>query len=139
MIPFEEAEPQRALWARLRILGMRQRASQAQRRHRALLAYTAALGFIQVIIARLLIFGVGLKNMKTVDPMSIPLKWRGPRWEPGLFAFLDHGFVVNGLFVLLVASLAAAVVAWGMSTAPKVDRIRQGSSKLRRRRPSRPL
>lgn len=135
MIRFEEPGPKP--WSRKRIQGMRDRAARVQRQHRALLAYTAALGFIQVVVGRLLIMGVGHKNMKTVDPLLIPLKWRGPHWELGLFAYNDHPFIVYSLFMLLLASMAVAVTAWGMSTSPKVDSIRRGSPNLRHRRAER--
>ncbi len=125
-------EPTQERWARTRIRRMRERFARSQRQHRALLAYTAALGFVQVVVARLLLMGLGLKNLRVVDPMSFPAEWRSRLENLSYFAAEDIPAILFSLLCLLLASLAAVVVAWGVASSPKVDRVGPRSSKLRR-------
>lgn len=131
MIRVEELGQER--WARTRIQRMRERVEEARRKQLSLLLYTAALGFVQVFLGRLLVMGVGVKNIQQVDPMELPSPWRERAIERALFAYDEHQPIVLGLVTLLFAAMAAAVVVWGMRTSPSLDGSRV-SPNLRHRR-----
>lgn len=117
-------------WARTRIQAMRRRVERVRRQHRSLLAYIVALSFVQWI-ARVLVIGVGHKNLRAFDPYLIEPKWRSPSWQPPTFEYADQPAILYALLTLLLAAMAAAVVAWGVSSARAIDTLREDSPNIR--------